>query len=281
MHTATARFGLLAILVLLAAPAWAQEDFEITFQVDMNDAITNCALDPESDQVISVPGEHNGWDTAASVLSDGDGDGIYGGTITVSSDTFGDDGVLRQEVAGPPRRIHQFERSGAGAGPGVVLDDEVRAHLGIGGEPVHHGHARGDEPDQQKRRRHERGLRPANLAQRPGAPPDRLDRVHDHERHQRKGEPIARPHLGPDEHDPEIEGQEELGDTGTDPGFDMGSGAPAGGSAVVVRYRLRATCSGTDVDVPGIMWCTVIDGEITHRTDLWDSLTFLRQTGRA
>jgi len=70
-------------------------------------------------------------------------------------------------------------------------------------------------------------------------------------------------------------------DTGTDPGFDMGSGAPAGGSAVVVRYRLRATCSGTDVDVPGIMWCTVIDGEITHRTDLWDSLTFLRQTGRA
>jgi len=29
------------------------------------------------------------------------------------------------------------------------------------------------------------------------------------------------------------------------------------------------------------MWCTVIDGEITHRTDLWDSLTFLRQTGRA
>src|SRR6056297_2603395 len=100
MHTATARFGLLAILVLLASPAWAQEDFEITFQVDMNDAITNCALDPESDQVISVPGEHNGWDTAASVLSDGDGDGIYGGTITVSSDTFGDDGVLQYKFWG-------------------------------------------------------------------------------------------------------------------------------------------------------------------------------------
>jgi hypothetical protein len=100
MHTATARFGLLAMLVLLAAPAWAQEDFEITFQVDMNAAIDNCALDPESDQVISVPGEHNGWDTAASVLSDGDGDGIYGSTITVNSDTFGDDGVLQYKFWG-------------------------------------------------------------------------------------------------------------------------------------------------------------------------------------
>lgn len=58
-------------------------------------------------------------------------------------------------------------------------------------------------------------------------------------------------------------------------------GAPRpGGSAVVVRYRLRANHDGTDVDVPGIMWFTVVDGEITHRTDLWDSLTFLRQTGR-
>lgn len=70
-------------------------------------------------------------------------------------------------------------------------------------------------------------------------------------------------------------------DTGTEPGSDMGSGARTGCSTVVVRYRLRATHDGTDVDVPGIMWCTVLDGEITHRTDLWDSLTFLRQTGRA
>lgn len=53
------------------------------------------------------------------------------------------------------------------------------------------------------------------------------------------------------------------------------------GSSVVARYRLQATHDGVDVDVPGMMWCSVVDGEITHRTDLWDSLTFLRQTGQA
>lgn len=53
------------------------------------------------------------------------------------------------------------------------------------------------------------------------------------------------------------------------------------GSSVVARYRLQATHDGIDVDVPGMMWCTVVDGEITHRIDLWDSLTFLRQTGQA
>lgn len=56
---------------------------------------------------------------------------------------------------------------------------------------------------------------------------------------------------------------------------------PAGGSTVVVRYRFRATWEGTPIDVPGMMWFTVIGGRITKRTDLWDSLTFLRQTGHA
>lgn len=53
-----------------------------------------------------------------------------------------------------------------------------------------------------------------------------------------------------------------------------------GTTAVVVRYRLRATHSGVAVEVPGIMWCTVADGTISHRTDLWDSLTFLRRIER-
>jgi len=100
MHNATARFGLLAVLVLLASPAWAQEEYDITFQVDMNDAITNCALDPESDQVVSVAGELNDWTTGADLLEDGDGDGIYGGTFTVTDDQFGDDGVLQYKFWG-------------------------------------------------------------------------------------------------------------------------------------------------------------------------------------
>lgn len=53
------------------------------------------------------------------------------------------------------------------------------------------------------------------------------------------------------------------------------------GSVVVVRYRLLATHDGTPVEIPGVMWCVVVDGEITRRTDLWDSLTFLRRTGQA
>mgnify|MGYP001827883386 FL=1 len=53
------------------------------------------------------------------------------------------------------------------------------------------------------------------------------------------------------------------------------------GTTVVVRYKFEATFEGTDIDIPGIMWFTVVDGMITRRTDLWDSLTFLRQTGQA
>ena len=102
MRTATTRLGLLAVLVLLAAPAWAQS-YEITFQVDMSDAITNCALDPASDQIVTVPGEHNGWDASgdnASVLTDDDDDGIYTGTFTVEEDSLGDDSVLQYKFWG-------------------------------------------------------------------------------------------------------------------------------------------------------------------------------------
>ncbi len=50
---------------------------------------------------------------------------------------------------------------------------------------------------------------------------------------------------------------------------------------VIVRYLFEATYEATPIDIPGIMWFTVRDGFIARRTDLWDSLTFLRQTGQA
>jgi hypothetical protein len=99
MRTATTRLGLLVTLVLFAAPVWAQE-YQITFQVDMNAAIDNCALDPASDQVVSVVGELNGWNTGVSNLADGDGDGIYGGTFTVNEDSLGTDGELQYKFWG-------------------------------------------------------------------------------------------------------------------------------------------------------------------------------------
>ena len=54
-----------------------------------------------------------------------------------------------------------------------------------------------------------------------------------------------------------------------------------GGDEVVARYRFEAEYEGTPIDIPGVMWFEVRDGLISHRTDLWDSLTFLRQTGQA
>jgi hypothetical protein len=55
---------------------------------------------------------------------------------------------------------------------------------------------------------------------------------------------------------------------------------PAHGD-VVVRYRFEANHEGTTIDLPGVMWFAVRDGLVARRTDLWDSLTFLRQTGQA
>ena len=53
------------------------------------------------------------------------------------------------------------------------------------------------------------------------------------------------------------------------------------GADVVVRYRFRATYEGMRIDIPGVMWFTVERALITSRIDVWDSLTFLRQTGQA
>lgn len=50
---------------------------------------------------------------------------------------------------------------------------------------------------------------------------------------------------------------------------------------VVARYRLTATYESTPIDISGVMWFVVRDGRVARRTDVWDSLTFLRQTGQA
>lgn len=48
---------------------------------------------------------------------------------------------------------------------------------------------------------------------------------------------------------------------------------------VAVRYRMTANFDGHPIDIPGVMLFRVNDGLVAERTDVWDSLTFLRQTG--
>lgn len=52
------------------------------------------------------------------------------------------------------------------------------------------------------------------------------------------------------------------------------------GPRLAATYRLRATVDGHEVEVPGVMVFEVADGSIQRRTDYWDALTFLRQTGQ-
>ncbi len=51
------------------------------------------------------------------------------------------------------------------------------------------------------------------------------------------------------------------------------------GNRVSARYRLTANFDGHPIDIPGVMLFETRDGLISRRTDVWDSLTFLRQTG--
>lgn len=51
------------------------------------------------------------------------------------------------------------------------------------------------------------------------------------------------------------------------------------GDRAAVRYRLTANFDGHPIDLPGVMLFSVRDGAIARRTDVWDSLTFLSQTG--
>jgi len=51
------------------------------------------------------------------------------------------------------------------------------------------------------------------------------------------------------------------------------------GERAAVRYRMTAAFEEHALDIPGVMLFVTRDGLIAQRTDVWDSLTFLRQTG--
>jgi ketosteroid isomerase-like protein len=53
------------------------------------------------------------------------------------------------------------------------------------------------------------------------------------------------------------------------------------GPWVSVCYRLHAEPGGTPVDIPGVMVIETRGGFVAQRTDYWDALTYLRQTGQA
>lgn len=55
----------------------------------------------------------------------------------------------------------------------------------------------------------------------------------------------------------------------------------AEGQRVAVTYRMRAEADGKPIDIPGVMMITVADGKITSRSDYWDGLSYLKQTGKS
>ncbi len=55
----------------------------------------------------------------------------------------------------------------------------------------------------------------------------------------------------------------------------------ADGDWVSASYRMQATSNGHPIDIPGVMVIEVRDGKVARRTDYWDALTYLRQTGQA
>jgi ketosteroid isomerase-like protein len=55
----------------------------------------------------------------------------------------------------------------------------------------------------------------------------------------------------------------------------------ADGPAVAVAYVMTATSDGHPIEVRGMMLFDIAGSEIRARTDYWDALTFLRQTGVA
>jgi hypothetical protein len=69
-----------ALTLLLAMPALAQSN--VTFQVDMNAALTNCRL-VDGLTEISVRGSFNDWAGGTHVLTDANNDGVFTGTFEV------------------------------------------------------------------------------------------------------------------------------------------------------------------------------------------------------
>ena len=53
------------------------------------------------------------------------------------------------------------------------------------------------------------------------------------------------------------------------------------GERVAAAYVMRATVDGAPIEIRGVMRLTVRGDRIERRTDYFDSLTFLRQTGQA
>ncbi|MGH9132981.1 MAG: nuclear transport factor 2 family protein [Ilumatobacteraceae bacterium] len=51
------------------------------------------------------------------------------------------------------------------------------------------------------------------------------------------------------------------------------------GDVVAIRYRMTARYDGHAVDIPGVMMIEIRGDLIARRTDFWDSMTFLAQTG--
>lgn len=52
------------------------------------------------------------------------------------------------------------------------------------------------------------------------------------------------------------------------------------GDRVAVAYVMRARCEGRPFEIRGVFRMRITEGLITHRTDYFDSLSFLRQTGQ-
>jgi ketosteroid isomerase-like protein len=53
------------------------------------------------------------------------------------------------------------------------------------------------------------------------------------------------------------------------------------GERAAVRYRMSATFQDQAIDIQGVMLFRVRDGRLAARTDVWDSLVFMRQAGLA
>lgn len=53
----------------------------------------------------------------------------------------------------------------------------------------------------------------------------------------------------------------------------------AEGERVVVAYRMTARHDGRPIDIRGVMRFRIERGRVAQRTDYWDGMVFLRQTG--
>jgi len=52
------------------------------------------------------------------------------------------------------------------------------------------------------------------------------------------------------------------------------------GDHAMATYRMTAIHDGHPIDIRGVMSVAIVDDLIASRTDYWDSLTFLRQSGQ-